>query len=203
VESACGRGVVGEDEINPCEFGGEGRGLGRNLAKQSSLEDRRHTGATCSREKRRSATLDTMEANAKETVFQTLLLCPCGTESSVHVCLPVGIRLDLADKTGQSTQEMAWPSASRNLPLQCSPVLPSAPTYYAVTTVSAHPEHRNTSYGLGLRGYYMTTHSPSCCFPILLRDMRSRCLGPFFPLLLRSSSLSLALGKSWAAEDDN
>ena len=47
---------------------------------------------------------------------------------------------------------------------------------------------------------YMTEHSPSCCLrPVmLLREMRSRCRGAVRPDRFRSSSLSRALGKSWA-----
>jgi hypothetical protein len=51
----------------------------------------------------------------------------------------------------------------------------------------------------GVRAPYITEHSPSCCLPILLREMRSRCRGPpFFPERFRSSRRSRALGKSWA-----
>lgn len=46
--------------------------------------------------------------------------------------------------------------------------------------------------------YYITLHSPSFCWPILLRVMRSRWRGPFLPERLRSSRRSRALGKSWA-----
>lgn len=48
---------------------------------------------------------------------------------------------------------------------------------------------------------YITEHSPSCCLrPVmLLREMRSRCRGAALrPDRFRSSSLSRALGKSWA-----
>ena len=47
---------------------------------------------------------------------------------------------------------------------------------------------------------YITEHSPSCCLrPVmLLREMRSRCRGAVRPDRFRSSSLSRALGKSWA-----
>jgi hypothetical protein len=48
------------------------------------------------------------------------------------------------------------------------------------------------------RLFYMTEHSPSCCLPILLREMRSRWRGPFLPDRFRSSSRSRALGKFWA-----
>lgn len=48
--------------------------------------------------------------------------------------------------------------------------------------------------------HYITLHSPSFCWPILLRVMRSRWRGPpFFPARLSSSRRSRALGKSWAA----
>lgn len=46
--------------------------------------------------------------------------------------------------------------------------------------------------------HYITLHSPSFCWPILLRVMRSRCRGPFLPERLSSSRRSRAFGKSWA-----
>lgn len=49
------------------------------------------------------------------------------------------------------------------------------------------------------RPTHMTEHSASCCLVILLRDILSLARGPLFlPVRLRSSSRSLALGKSWA-----
>lgn len=48
------------------------------------------------------------------------------------------------------------------------------------------------------RPSHMTEHSPSCCFCILLLEMRSRCRGPFLPDLFKSSRRSLALVRSWA-----
>lgn len=46
--------------------------------------------------------------------------------------------------------------------------------------------------------HYITLHSPSFCWPILLRVMRSRWRGPFLPERFSSSRRSRALGKSWA-----
>lgn len=46
--------------------------------------------------------------------------------------------------------------------------------------------------------HYITLHSPSFCWPILLRVIRSRWRGPFFPERFSSSRRSRALGKSWA-----
>lgn len=45
---------------------------------------------------------------------------------------------------------------------------------------------------------YITLHSPSFCWPILLRVIRSRCRGPFLPERFNSSRRSRAFGKSWA-----
>lgn len=62
------------------------------------------------------------------------------------------------------------------------------------------PQDRYREKKDGISSPHMTEHSPSCCFCILLLEMRSRCRGPFFPDLFRSSRRSLALVRSCAAK---
>lgn len=76
---------------------------------------------------------------------------------------------------------------------------------YEVSVMSAMVDDPGSGLGpAGKRGvdtavtHYITLHSPSFCWPILLRVIRSRCRGPFFPERLSSSRRSRALGKSWA-----
>lgn len=111
-----------------------------------------------------------------------------------HVVNPVRWRMRRREKDSKRPCRVHQPELTRTSPQRF-------PAEASMATVNTPVCFFRSQFGHcpASHLHHITVHSPSCCLPILLRDMRSRCLGPDLPVRLRSSSRSRALGKSWAA----